>query len=101
MLDCLASDYAVRRDGLEFFITSQRPGSIPSGMTPSSDLWTSTRSSTAVAWSTPVNLAFLNTSATEAAPALSADGTMMVFHSNRPGGQGSLDLYVTTRTKVD
>jgi len=92
---------AVRRDGLEFFVTSQRQGSVLSGTTPSSDLWTSSRSSTTAAWSTPVNLASLNTSATEAAPALSADGTVMVFHSNRPGGQGGLDLYVTTRTKVN
>src|SRR5207249_3119325 len=50
----------VRHDGLEFFLTSQRAGSLPSGTTPSSDLWTATRSSTAVAWSTPVNLESLN-----------------------------------------
>lgn len=91
----------VRSDGLEFFLTSQRVGSVPQGTTPSSDLWTSTRSSTAGAWSTPVNLASLNTNATEAAPTLSPDGLTLMFHSNRPGGQGGLDLYVTTRTKIN
>jgi hypothetical protein len=91
----------VRSDGLEFFLTSQRAGSVPQGTTPSSDLWTSTRSSTVVAWSDPVNLASLNTSVTEAAPTLSADGLTLMFHSNRPGGQGGLDLYVTTRTKIN
>ena len=52
-------------------------------------------------WSAPVNLAALNTSAAEAAPALSADGTTMIFNSNRPGGQGGLDLYVSTRTRLN
>ena len=92
---------AVGADGLEFFFTSQRTGSIPSGNAPSSDLWTATRSSTAAVWSAPVNLAALNTSAAEAAPALSADGTTMIFNSNRPGGQGGLDLYVSTRTRLN
>jgi Tol biopolymer transport system component len=91
----------VSTDGLEFIFTSQRIGSIPSGATPSSDLWAATRSSTAVAWSAPVNLGSLNTSATEAAPALSADATTLVFNSNRAAGQGGLDLYVATRTKVN
>jgi TolB protein len=92
---------AVSADGLEFFFTSQRVGSLPSGTTPSSDLWTATRSSSAVAWSAPVNLATLNTSATEAAPALSPDQTTLVFNSNRSGGEGALDLYFATRTKLN
>jgi len=92
---------AVRSDGLEFVFGSLRTGSIPSGATLSNDLWSSSRASTSVAWSTPVNLVLLNTSATEGAPALSKDGTTMVFNSNRPGGQGGLDLWVTTRTKTN
>jgi len=91
----------VRSDGLEFFFTSQRVGSVPQGLTPSSDLWTSTRSSTSQSWSAPFNLSPLNTSATEAAPALSADGLTLFFHSNRPGGQGGLDLWVTTRPRLN
>jgi len=100
-LNSIADDSrpAVRSDGLEFFVTSQRAGSILLGTTPSSDIWMSRRSSTAVAWSAPVNLSSLNTSATEAGPALSADGLTMIFASNRPGGQGALDLYVTTRAR--
>jgi TolB protein len=90
----------VSADGLEFIFTSQRVGSIPSGTTPSSDLWTATRSSTAAAWSAPVNLATLNTSATEAAPALSRDQTTLFFNSNRPGGEGGLDLYFAARSAV-
>ena len=92
---------AVSADGLQFFFTSQRIGSVVSGSAPSSDLWTATRSSTAHAWSPPVNLAALNTAATEAAPTLSADGTTLLFNSNRPGGQGGLDLYIATRSRVN
>ena len=90
----------VSPDGLEFFFGSQRVGSVPSGATPSFDLWTATRSSTAAAWSAPVNLATLNTSALEAAPALSPDQTTLFFYSNRAGGEGGFDLYFTTRTRV-
>jgi WD40 repeat protein len=92
---------AVRSDGLEFFLTSSRVGSVPQGTTPSSDLWVSTRTSTALAWSTPVNLASLNTGATESGPTISRDGLTLILGSNRPGGQGGLDLYVTTRTKIN
>jgi len=92
---------AVRRDGLEFFLTSQRTGSVlmPNGA-PSSDLWTSTRATTADAWSTPVNVGVLNTAALESAAALSKDAMTLYFYSNRPGGFGGFDLYVTTRSRI-
>ncbi len=93
---------AIRRDGLEMFVTSNRVGSVPdlSGQ-PSLDLWVSTRKSTLDRWSTPVNLGpTINTAAAEAGPALSRDGTTLYFYSTRPGGFGKEDLYVTTRTKL-
>jgi hypothetical protein len=89
----------VRADGLEFLFTSARVGSVPLGAAPSTDIWVSTRQSAAASWSVPVNLGSVNTSATEGAPALSTDGTTMVFNSNRADTLGSLDLYVTTRTR--
>jgi len=88
----------VRRDGLEFFVTSQRPGSVPSGGAPSVDIWVSTRSTTGSTWSAPVNAVELNTAASEGAPALSRDARTMAFNSNRPGGQGGQDLWFTSRT---
>jgi Tol biopolymer transport system component len=91
---------AVRGDGLEFFVSSARGGSVPSGTVPSGDIWVATRSSPAAPWSAPANLSSVNTSANEGAPALSDDGTTLLFNSNRPGGQGGLDLWMTTRTKV-
>jgi hypothetical protein len=92
---------ALRRDGLEIFITSQRVGSVPatSGQ-PSLDIWTSDRDSTSDLWSSPRNLAALNTDSGEAAPAISWDTTTLYFNSTRAGGQGGMDLYVSTRQRV-
>jgi hypothetical protein len=87
---------AIRRDGLEMFITSNRPGG--SGKI---DLWVSTRETTLDAWSTPVNLGpTINTADDDGGPALSCDGTTLYFYSTRPGGSGGRDLYVTTRHKI-
>lgn len=49
-------------------------------------------------FNTPVNLgADINTPANEAAPTLAADGKTLYFASDRPGGSGGYDLYVTRR----
>ncbi len=88
---------AIRSDGLEFFLTSSRPGGI--GFL---DLWVSTRESTLDPWSQPVNLgSTINYPGyATGAPALSADGTTLFFFSTRPGGFGLRDLYVSTRKKL-
>ena len=31
---------------------------------------------------------------------MSADGITLIFYSNRPGGFGGNDLYMTTRTRL-
>lgn len=83
----------VRRDGLELFFDSNRPGG--SGAL---DLWTSTRTSTSEQWSSPTNLGSdVNSSVNDLRPTLSWDGTTLYFGSVREGGDGSQDLYVTTR----
>ena len=89
---------AIRRDGLEFFLTSTRPN----GRIGKNDIWVSTRDSTLDPWSTPVNLGpTVNYPGyVTGAPALSWDGTTLYFYSDRPGGSGGRDLYVATRTKL-
>ncbi len=117
-----------RRDALEMIVTSRRCNSpIPPIDTPlcstlsagGLDLWVSTRDSVQLSqdnWSIPVNLnqdnldkcsqlsiapcSVVNTSANDGAPALSWDGLTMIFYSNRPGGFGHNDLYMSTRTKL-
>ena len=88
----------VRRDGLEMYFDSNRPGSLGGVQV---DLWTSSRSSIRETWSEPVRLPdYLNSTAVDARPVVSFDGTELYFHSNRPGGFGANDLYVSTRTKL-
>ena len=88
---------SIRHDGLEIFFQSNRVGSI--GL--SNDLWVATRDSTLDAWSTPVNLGpTINTAFSEQNPYLSSDGKTLFFASDRPGGFGGPDLYMTTRAKL-
>jgi WD40-like Beta Propeller Repeat len=92
---------AIRRDGLEIFLSSNRLGSIFNSLgMPSLDIWVSTRASTSDPWGTPVDLAAVDTAFNDGAPALSRDGTQLYFFSNRTGGSGQNDLYVATRTKL-
>ena len=96
---------AVRRDGLEIIFASNRPGSITVNPPPANrplDLWVATRAKTSDPWGTPVNLGpAVNSTATEAGPALSFDGRTLYFQSiGTVGGQTFFDLYVTTRDKL-
>ncbi len=97
---------ALRHDGREMFITSNRVDSAvnPATGLPSLDIWVSYQEDTSdpFGWSTPVkdNLEAVNTTSDDGAPAISADSQTLYFYSNRPGGVGSNDLYVTTREKA-
>ena len=63
--------------------------------------WTSTRETAQDAWSRPVNLGpTVNSEYVQGEPALSPDGTELYFNSNRPGGFGGRDLYVTRRQQL-
>jgi hypothetical protein len=85
---------SVRQDGREIFFQSGRAGGL-GGF----DVWTSTRRSVHEPWSTPVNVgAPINTALVEFQPTLSHDGRTLIFASNRPGGLGGNDLWVSTRT---
>jgi Tol biopolymer transport system component len=85
----------LRRDGLEVFIASDRPGGRGDF-----DIWVSTRATTSGPWSTPVNLTSLNTNFVDFTPSLSPDGTILYFSSVRDGGSGDQDLYAATRVII-
>ena len=86
----------VRFDGLEVFLWSNRPGGF-GGF----DMWVSTRDAVTEPWSPPVNLGpTVNGPATDAQGYLASDRLTLYFTSDRPGGLGGFDLYVTTRTRA-
>ena len=85
---------AIRHDGRELFFFSNRPGPPLA-----SDLYVSTRANVHVPWSAPVKLGSLNTPSIDTQPTLSFDGLTMIFSSNRPGGLGANDLWMTTRSR--
>jgi len=81
------------KDGLSLYFTSDRPGG--AGAT---DVWVARRACEDCAWETPVNVgSVINSSSIDAGSDVSNDGHVLFFFSNRPGGLGGNDLYVSRR----
>jgi Tol biopolymer transport system component len=87
----------ISADGLSLYFASNRPGG--SG---DFDLLVATRTPASETWSEPVNLGqSINSSSLEWHPSLTADGLELYFDSDRPGGQGSWDLWVSKRESIE
>jgi hypothetical protein len=81
---------SVSPDGLEMYFTSERDGNF--------DLYVSRRASTEEEWGMPVKLGPpVNGPSWEHKPSISPDGLSLYFPSNRQGGCGGLDLWVSSR----
>jgi hypothetical protein len=98
---------AIRADGLELLLHSNRPGPPPSCPADSpnasggQDLWVSTRASVTDPWSCPVNLgSVVNSASNDLQAGLSDDAEILHFSSNRPDGFGSDDLWMSKREKL-
>ena len=91
--DCISND------GLELYI--EKP--ISGNTTGTWDLFVSTRATTNDLWSAPIKLESpVNTSSDEAFACLSSNDLELYFASDRPGGSGHNDLWVSTRpTRFD
>jgi hypothetical protein len=86
----------IRFDGLEIVLDSNRPGSIAN----SRDLWFSTRKTVEEAWAAPLNLGpTVNSDSFDGFASLSPDGQTLYFTSNRPGGFGGTDIWMSTRSR--
>ncbi len=87
---------ALSPDGLSLYFASDRPGGFGG-----TDLWVSHRASADDPWEVPVNLgSVVNSSGAESGPEFSSDGHLLFFQSDRPGGFGSNDLYVSYRVNA-
>jgi hypothetical protein len=81
--------------GLSLYFTSSRTAGGQGG----NDIWVSQRTTLSSAWGAAQNLgAILNTISNDTVTNISPDGREMFFTSNRAGGSGGPDLYVSTRT---
>jgi Tol biopolymer transport system component len=90
---------SITANGLEIFFHSNRPDSEAMG---GFDMYSSVRQSVLDPWSPPRPLGnIVNTAANDFLGYISPEGETLFFTSNRPGGFGSNDIYVTTRSKHD
>jgi WD40 repeat protein len=81
------------KDGLTLYFGSDRPGGFGS-----LDVYVSHRATLESPWEDPVNLGpAINSSGFDNAPSLSNDEHLLFFSSNRPGGLGQFDIYVSRR----
>jgi hypothetical protein len=94
----------ISADGLEIYFSDvgvsgspYRPGGHGGG-----DIWVAKRKNRDENWGHPVNLgSTINSSSMETYPNISTDGLSLHFGSRRPGGYGSCDVYMVTRTTID
>jgi Tol biopolymer transport system component len=84
---------SISGDGLELYFDSTRPKGRGNN-----DLYVTRRATRTSLWDPPTNLgARLNSTYIDAAPSVSSDGRELYFSSDRSGGYGLGDLYVSTR----
>jgi len=82
-------------NGLEVYIAPAAPP-FRSGGQGGGDLWVFTRATVEDVWGTPENLGpIVNTASHDLGAFITVDGLELYFQSNRPGGYGNTDIYVT------
>jgi hypothetical protein len=85
---------SISADGLSLFFHSERSGGYGGR-----DIWVAKRATKNENWTTLENVGPpVNTSHRDSGPCISADGLTLYFDSDRPGGTGESDIWVTTRT---
>jgi hypothetical protein len=96
----------ISKNGLSLYITSNRPGGVKGkNLTGLPEIWVSQRASLDAPWETSINLDAYNSvpvinraNSNTAVPSFSADGHQLFFSSDRSGGLGGIDLYVSRRS---
>src|SRR2546422_185736 len=100
---CQDQTPTMSKDELSLYFLSDRPGGFgnlvsTTGCMDNFDLWVAQRSSTDGPWETAVNLGpVINTARNEVGPALSPDGHLLFFSSDRATPGVLHDIYVSRR----
>jgi len=82
-------------NGRTLFFTSNRSGSIGS-----EDIWVVTRRHRNAEWGRAVNLGpVVNSGSMDRLRSISPDGRILLFQSNRPGGEGGNDIWASVRRR--
>jgi len=85
---------SITADGLLLYYASERSGNM--------DLWVSRRETLTEPWGPPVSLgATVNSPSLDGFPSISTDELSLYFFSNRPGGYGGDELWVTHRVSIN
>jgi Tol biopolymer transport system component len=88
---------SISADELALYFSSNRGGGVGGY-----DIWVTKRATIHDSWGTPENLGpTVNSSAADAQTGISADGRMLYFVSDRSGGYGQIDIWVTSRATTD
>ena len=85
----------VRKDGREIVFDSARAPNLGG-----QDVWVATRGSTAEPWGVPEPLQVVSSPLNDTRASLSWDGTFLLVGSLRAGGEGSADIYVSSRPRL-
>jgi hypothetical protein len=85
---------SISGDGLSLYFTSDRDWD--------RDIYVSRRTTIHDDWSEPENLGpIVNSPSNDSGPDISSDGLKLFFDSERPGGYGMRDIWLTRRTTTD
>ncbi|MBL7189169.1 MAG: PD40 domain-containing protein [Phycisphaerae bacterium] len=87
----------ISADGLELYFEANRSGGLGG-----TDILVASRNTIDEPWGNPVNLGpVVNTSRRDGGPCIAHDGLELYFKSNRSGGNGGEDLWVSKRPTKD
>ena len=95
------SSCCISADGLSLLVgeglTPMMPVRRPNGYG-LDDIWVATRPTAEGLWNEPLNMGpRINSPYDEDTPELSSDGRVLIFQSDRPGGSGGIDLWMSVR----
>jgi len=92
---------SISSDGLTLYF-SDAPWNLAPGGYGGVDIWIATRPTPDQPWDSVTNLGeAINTQYSEGTPYISTDGLSLFFSSDRAGGSGDNDLWISTRTSLD